>query len=77
MGFPKALFYLQRESLSCYTKLIYFLQKTTSCIGLQAEQIFSVNIKYTYFFNFVHGFWGSFSMLFPTAPALYGKKISK
>ena len=25
------------------------LQKTTTCIGLQAEQIFPVNIQYTYF----------------------------
>ena len=35
----KSLFY---KSNTC-------LQETTTCIGLQAEQIFSVNIQYTYF----------------------------
>ena len=30
-------------------KINVCLQKTTTCIGLQAEQIFSVNIWYTYF----------------------------
>ena len=37
----------------------------------------SVNIKYTYFFNFGHGFWGSFSTLFLKAPGSCGKKIVK
>ena len=46
-------------------------------IGLQAEQIFSVNIKYTYFFNFGRGFWGSFSTLFLKAPGSCGKRIVK
>ena len=50
--------------------------KTTTCIGLQTEQIFSllVSIYYTYFFNFGRGFCGSFSVLFPKAPASCGKK---
>ena len=38
------------ENLSrCSTKLIHVWKKTTTCIGLQAQQIFSVNILYTYF----------------------------
>ena len=49
------------------------MQKTTTCIGLQAEQILSVNI-YTYFFNFGRDFDGSFFMLFLKAPASCGKK---
>ena len=40
-------------------------------MGLQAEQIFSVNI----FFNFGRGFCGSFPMLFPKVPAFCCKKI--
>ena len=60
-----------------FHKINTFLQKTTSSIRLQAEQILSVNIQYTYFFNFRHGFCGSFSMLFPKAPASCGKKNLK
>ena len=55
-------------------KINTFLQKTTSWIGLQAEQISPVNIWYAYFFNFECGFRGFFSMLFPKAPASCGKK---
>ena len=55
------------ENLSCSsTNLIHVHKKTTTCIGLQAEQILSVNIQYLYF---GHAFWGSFSMLLPEAPA--------
>ena len=34
---------------SLFYKINTCLQKATTCIGLQAEQIFSVNIYYTYF----------------------------
>ena len=63
---------------TCINVYMYntFLQKTTTCIGLQAEQIFSVNI-YPYFFNFGRGFCGSFSVLFPKAQASCGKKNLK
>ena len=38
------------ENLSlCSTKLMHFCEKTTTCVGLQVEQIFFVNISYTYF----------------------------
>ena len=33
-----------RKCESLFYKINSFLQKTTTCIGLQAEQIFSVNI---------------------------------
>ena len=63
------------ESLSY--KINIFLQKTNSCIRLKAEQILSLNIYYTYFFNFGRGFCDSFSTLFPKAPASCGKQILK
>ena len=31
-----------------FYKINTYLQKTTTCIGLQAEEIFSVNIKYVF-----------------------------
>ena len=62
---------------SFFYKINAFLQKNTTCIGLQAEQIFSVIIQHTYIFNFEHGFWGSFSMLFPKAPVSCDKKKLK
>ena len=55
------------------TKINTFLQKSPTCVGLQVEQIFSVNIQYAYFFNFGRGFCGFFSMLFPKSPASCGK----
>ena len=58
------------ESLFC--KINACLQKTTTCIRVQAEQIFSVNIYI--FFNFGLGFCGSFPMLFRKAPASCFKK---
>ena len=60
-----------------FYKVNTFLQKTITCIGLQAEQIFSANIWCTFFFNFVPGFSSSFSMYFPKAPASCGKNILK
>ena len=45
-----------RKLESLFYKINNFLQKTTTCIGLQAEQIFSIKIWYTYFSNFGHGF---------------------
>ena len=38
-----------RKSESLFYKINTCLQKTTTCIGLRADQVFSVNIKYTYF----------------------------
>ena len=61
------------ESLFC--KISTFLEKTNTCIVLQAEQIFIVNIQYTYFLNFGCDFCRFLSMLFPKAPASCGKKI--
>ena len=51
------------------------LPKTTTCIGLQAEQILSVNILYLYIFNFGRCFCGFFYMLFPEGPAPCDKNI--
>ena len=59
---------------SLFYKINTFLQKKTNCIGLQTEQILSVNIQHTYFFNFGRGFCGFFSMLFLKAPVSCGKK---
>ena len=62
----------------CSTKLIHVCKKLP--LGLQTEQILSVNIQWIFFFffffNFGHGFWGSFSV-FPEAPVSYDKKILK
>ena len=38
-----------REFESLFNKINTFLQKTTTCIGMQAKQIYSVNIKYSCF----------------------------
>ena len=51
------------------------LQKTTTCLGLRVEQIFSLNIQYIYIFIFGCGFCGSFSMLFPEGPGSCDKEI--
>ena len=64
------------ESLFCKTNA--FLQKTATCIELQAK----ANILYTFlfhtqFFNYGRDFCGSFSMLFPKVLAFCGKKILK
>ena len=73
----KVLCYLQnlRKLESSFYKIIIFLQKGTTCVRLQAERIFSVNMQYTYSLNFGCTFCRSFSMLFPKAPASCGKKI--
>ena len=57
-----------------FYKINTYFQKTTTCIGLQAEQLFSVNIWYKYFFNFGHGFYCSFFIVFPKAPHSCVKK---
>ena len=62
----------KRESL--FHKINAFLQKTTTCIGLQAEQILSKYIIYI-FFNFGRGICGSVPLLFPKVPASCCKKI--
>ena len=51
-----------------FYKINTCLQKSTTCIGLETEQISD---------NFGRGFCGSFSMLFPEAPASCDKKILK
>ena len=53
----KVLCYLP-ESL--FYKINTCLQKTTTCIGLRPEHIFSVNFQYIYFFNSGLGFYRSF-----------------
>ena len=58
----------------CSTKLITCLLKNTAYIGLQAEQMFSINMWHLYFFSFERGFYGLF-LLFPEALASCGKKI--
>ena len=50
------------------------MQKTTTWIGLQAEQIFSVNI-YTYFSILGVAFLVPFLCFFPKAPSFSCKKI--
>ena len=47
---------------------------TATCIGLQAEQIFAVNMIYM-FLIFGRGFLGFFPMLFPKARASCCKRI--
>ena len=54
-----------------FYKINTFLEKTTACTRLQTEQIFSVNINYTYF---GWGFCASFSLSLPNTPASCGKK---
>ena len=51
---------LKWEDLSRFSTKLHVCKKTATCTGLQAEQIFSVNI-------FGRGFCGSFPMLFPKA----------
>ena len=57
-----------RKFDSLFYKINTLLQKTNTCIGLRAKQIYI-------FFNFGRGFCGSFPMLFPKAPASCCKKI--
>ena len=74
----KVLCNLQSEKIWVVVLQIYTcLQKTTTCTGLKAEQIFSVKVQYLYFFNLGSGFCDFFSILFPEAPASCGKKILK
>ena len=54
-----------------FYKINTFLEKTTAGNRLQTEQIFSVNINYTYFGQ---GFCTSFSLSFLNTPASCGKK---
>ena len=66
-----------RKFESLLYKIDTCLQNTTTCLRLWAEQIFSVNIYYIYFFNFGRGFCDSFFMMFPEAPASWDKEILK
>ena len=63
-----------RKFESLFYKIKTCLQKTTTCIELQAEKIFSVNVKYTNFFKFWRGFCSFFSVLMPKDPASSSKK---
>ena len=78
-GFDKNSIYLKRyyatfkkRKFELFYKVTTSLQRNPTCIGFQAEEIFTVNIKYMYFFNFRLGFYSSFSMFFPKAPASFG-----
>ena len=66
-----ATFKVRKFELLFY-KIKTCLHKTTTCIGLWAEQIFSVNIYI--FFNFGRGLCNFFSILFPKALASCCKK---
>ena len=68
----EVLCYLQNEKTWVVEN---FLQKTTTCIGLQAEQIFSIKIWYTYFSNFGHGFCVPFPYYSQNLQPLVVKKI--
>ena len=57
-----ATFKVKKFELLFY-KINAFLQKTTTCIRLQAEQIYPGNIYHTHFFNFGRGFSKSSSFL--------------
>ena len=59
------------ENFSRSTKSIHVCKNLPHALDCR-QQIISVNIQY--FFNFGRGFCGSFSMLFPKAPASQGKK---
>ena len=75
----KVLCCLQSDKFeSLFFKCNTCLQKTTTCIGLQAEQILSVNIQIFNVFNFEHGFCNSLSFIvFPEATASNYKKYLK
>ena len=56
-----------------FYKINTYLQKATTCIGLQAEEIFSVNIKYN--FSILGWFLRFFFCYFPKLQLLVIKKI--
>ena len=60
---------------SLFYKINTCLQKATTCIGLQAEQIFSVNIYYTYFSILGVAFTVSFLFYFQKFQLLVVKKF--
>ena len=64
-----------RKFGSLFYKFNTCFQKTTTCIGLQVEQLFSVNVSWIFFFNFGRGFCGSFSMFFQKLQLFAIKKI--
>ena len=71
----KVLCYIQSEKMWVIVlQNQHMFTKTSTWNELQTEQKISVNIWYTYFFNFGHCFCGFFSMLFPKAPTYCGKK---
>ena len=64
-----------RRCESLFYKINTCLQKTTTSISLQVEQICSVNIWNIHFFNFGRGFCGFFSTLSSEDPGSSYKKI--
>ena len=60
---------------SLFYKINTCLQKATTCIGLQAEQIFSVTIYYTYFSILGVAFTVSFLFYFQKFQLLVVKKF--
>ena len=74
--FLKVLCYLQSERFEpLFYKINTCLKKTTFCIELQAEQIFSVNIWYTYFSILGMAFVVPFLSYFQKLQHLVVKKI--
>ena len=68
----------ERENVSrCSTKLIHFGQKLLLALDCRQSK-YSLEIHNIHiFFNFGHGFCGSFSILFPKASASGGKEVLK
>ena len=74
---PRLLFWPKFTSFPVYSALPFYLKLESTSIRLHVEQIFSLNIEYTSFFNFGRGFfWAcdSFTILFPKVPAYCGKR---
>ena len=64
-----------RKFDSLFYKINTLLQKTNTCIGLRAKQIFLVNIKYTYFSILGMAFAVPFLCYFQKLQLLVLKKI--
>ena len=62
-------------SKSLFYKINSCLQRTTTCIGLQTEKIFSVDILHIYFSNFWRDLCGSFTIFSQKLQFLVLKKL--
>ena len=70
----------ERKFESLFYKFNTCLQKTTTCVGLHAEQIFPVNINiyiYIYIYKFWTWFLWGFFYVSPEDPGSCDKKIFK